>query len=135
MQYNIEEVFQSSEGKGFTFFHWLMLCEQGQIVRAREEEARRQSIDAFVRDKVRIRPNKEQLRVSGLADAAKGISALESSTKTGMRVSETLASIYIQQKKLQLALSVYRQLSLENPEKSGYFADLIAKVKQEATQI
>jgi hypothetical protein len=34
-----------------------------------------------------------------------------------------------------LALSVYRQLSLENPEKSGYFADLIAKVKQEATQI
>jgi hypothetical protein len=73
--------------------------------------------------------------VSGLADAAKGISGLESSRKTGMRVSETLASIYIQQKKLQLALSVYRQLSLENPEKSGYFADLIAKVKQEATQI
>lgn len=135
MQYNIEEVFQSSEGKGFTFSHWLTLCEHGQIGRAREEEARRQSIDAFVRGNVRIRPNKEQFQVAGLAEAAKGISGVESPPKIEMRVSETLASIYIQQKKLQLAVSVYRQLSLENPEKRAYFANLIAKITQEENQI
>lgn len=134
MQYNIEEVFQSSQGKGFTFLHWLMLCEQGQIERAMAEEQRRSSIDAFVRDNVRIRPSKE-LRVPNMAEAAKRPKEQEVEKKSGIRVSETLASVYIQQKKLNLALSVYQQLGLENPEKSAYFADLIAKVTQEANQI
>lgn len=135
MQYNIEELFHSSDGRGFTFLHWLMFCDRGQLEQARAEELHRRSIDAFVSNNVRIRPNKEQLGVVGLAEAAKGFKEKEKEQKSTCRVSETLATVYIKQKKMNLALSVYRQLSLENPEKSAYFANLIAKVTQEANQI
>lgn len=44
-------------------------------------------------------------------------------------VSEILAEIYISQKLFDKAESCYKKLSLLNPEKSTYFADLISKLK------
>ena len=40
-------------------------------------------------------------------------------------LTETLAKIYIKQKKYEQALKIIRQLNLDNPEKSCYFADQI----------
>ena len=54
-----------------------------------------------------------------LADSTEGIA------------SESLALIYIQQKFYDKALAVYKELSLQNPEKRAYFAALIKKVKEE----
>ncbi len=46
-------------------------------------------------------------------------------------VSEELAEIYLAQGLREEAKSIYRKLSLLNPEKSIYFAELIAKIEKQ----
>ena len=45
-------------------------------------------------------------------------------------VSEELAEIYLAQGLRDEALAIYRKLSLRNPEKSVYFAELIDKIEK-----
>jgi tetratricopeptide (TPR) repeat protein len=53
----------------------------------------------------------------------------EESVKENEFISETLADIYIKQKKYDKALQIYQKLSLKYPQKSIYFADQISKVE------
>ena len=44
-------------------------------------------------------------------------------------MTETLAKVYLEQKKYKKAIQAFKILSLKYPEKSGFFADQIRKVK------
>ena len=46
-------------------------------------------------------------------------------------VSETLAELYYQQGNFDNAIRVYEKLSLQNPSKASFFADLIDQIKKE----
>lgn len=46
-------------------------------------------------------------------------------------VTETLAQMYLEQGNTTLAIQAYEKLSLQNPEKQAYFADLIKKIRKE----
>ena len=44
-------------------------------------------------------------------------------------ITETLAKVYLEQKKFENAIQAYRILSLKYPEKSGFFADQIKRIQ------
>jgi len=44
-------------------------------------------------------------------------------------MTETLAKVYLEQKKFSEAIKAYEILSLKYPEKSGFFADQIKRTK------
>jgi hypothetical protein len=44
-------------------------------------------------------------------------------------MTETLAKVYLEQKKYESAMQAYRILSLKYPEKSGFFADQIKRIQ------
>lgn len=63
-----------------------------------------------------------------MADTA-GAVLEKSTTENDEMITETLAGIYFQQKKLDKALHAYQKLSLKYPEKSTYFASRIKEIK------
>ena len=63
---------------------------------------------------------------TALLEASTGFSVLDEEDEV---VSEELAEIYLAQGLRDEALAIYRKLSLRNPEKSVYFAELIGKIE------
>nr|WP_072989872.1 hypothetical protein [Pseudozobellia thermophila] len=78
-------------------------------------------IDKFIAENPKISPNKEAPKVA-IADSVK-IDKKELMT-------ETLAKVYLEQKKYKKAIQAYKILSLKYPEKSGFFADRIKAVER-----
>lgn len=132
--YDIEDIYTPSESSAteqassFTFLDWLMLSKTDEIRRHFRLKRQQEIIEGFIRNKPRIQPVKAAL--SDLKDY-EAESKPSVSSKIHPIVSETLARIYYHQKKYQLSIETYRQLSLVNPEKSSYFANLIRKIEKE----
>ena len=87
-----------------------------------------QRIDKFIADKPKIIPQQNPL-------AKIDLKAFVKFDKNEM-MTETLARVYLEQKKYKKAIQAYRILSLKYPEKSGFFADRIKtaeKIQQENT--
>lgn len=79
-------------------------------------------IERFIQEEPKISPPKpEKLNLEN--------KARKSASDDGYVVTETLAKIYEEQGLYPKALEVYEKLSLKFPEKSGYFADRIAELK------
>ena len=78
-------------------------------------------IDKFIESDPKLEPG------SGAADVD-----IKASVKLNKEelMTETLAKVYLEQKKYKKAIQAYKILSLKYPEKSSFFADRIKAVKQ-----
>ncbi len=126
---NSEEDLQLGKPLPFTksekhsFGEWLQLASPKPI--NREEESKKKKkfelLDKFIESKPKIVPSKESDAKVNIDDSIK--------IDKNQLMTETLAKVYLEQKKYKKAIQAFKILSLKYPEKSGFFADQIWKVK------
>ncbi len=122
----------------FSFSEWLNLTSATPIKRNSNKETKKiedsakkkkfDRIDKFISENPKIIPK---------ADLTEKID-ISSSSKINKNelMTETLAKVYLEQKKYKKAIQSYKILSLKYPEKSGFFADqikAIEKIQQDNT--
>ncbi|MGL4582182.1 MAG: tetratricopeptide repeat protein [Flavobacterium sp.] len=86
-----------------------------------EKQKKIELIDKFIETNPKIVPNKKPTVIPANIDT----SVQENSSL----MTETLAKIYLEQKKYQKAIQAYEILILKYPEKSSFFADQISDIK------
>jgi tetratricopeptide (TPR) repeat protein len=124
-----------SKNEKHSFQEWLQLSRTQPIVREKEsenffsktnsiEEDKKKKIDLidkFIEASPKISPVKQSSETSFSVDLNK--------TDNSYLMTETLARVYLEQKKYQKAMQAYEILILKYPEKSSFFADRIADIK------
>jgi hypothetical protein len=95
---------------------------QGEL-KDRNKKVQADLIDKFISASPRIEPKRE-----ATDQPLEDLSQQYTEAKGGF-VTETLARIYVNQGYYSRAIEIYEKLSLKFPEKSGYFAAQIEKIK------
>lgn len=120
--------FTSSERHSFQ--EWLQLTKISPIVRENEEtrthidvekQKKIEIIDKFIEANPKITPVKENTKIP--TNISKSIE------EPIHLMTETLAKVYLEQKKYTKAIQAYEILILKYPEKSSFFADQINEIK------
>jgi len=149
-----EEVLEVDKPLAFTktdthsFSEWLKLSKATPINRDREEkeskvttpeqqsnddenrekEKKFELIEKFIENGAKIRPQEKNQK--GQQEKTEKINLAKPFTQSPETLmTETLAQVYVQQKKYSKAIQAYKILILKNPEKSGFFADRIRAIK------
>ncbi|MES2575885.1 MAG: tetratricopeptide repeat protein [Bacteroidota bacterium] len=117
-----------------SFQEWLQLSRIEPIIREKEnivnseptvldEEKKKKAelIDKFIEASPKISPIKQGSISTTLLEPIK--------TDTSYLMTETLARVYLEQKKYQKAIQAYEILILKYPEKSSFFADRISDIE------
>ncbi|WP_457609639.1 hypothetical protein [Lutibacter sp.] len=111
--------FNSTEPHSFN--EWMQLITQKTITREEKKITKSNIIDTFI---------KTNPKIKAIDKTAKNVDiSPESSTANDSLMTETLAKVYLEQKKYENAIKAYHILSLKYPEKSGFFADRIKAIK------
>ena len=115
-----------TKNEAFSFNQWLELSSKKTITRDSniqqiiEESQQNSIIDKFIENNPKIsRPSKIN------NPSLKTVEVKEDN----QLMTETLAKVYLEQKKYESAIKAYKILILKYPEKSGFFADQIKKIK------
>ena len=106
-----------------SFNEWLQLATYKKIDRSIPEnkpENKSTIIDNFIKKNPKISKVKKDADSTILVEEAPNDSYL---------MTETLAKVYLEQKKYENAIKAYDILSLKYPEKSGFFADQIKRIR------
>ena len=117
-----------------SFKEWLQLSKAQPIIREesieqkkelseidREKIKKTDLINRFIIASPKIPPVKNDTKIPVI---------LETSGDTSTLMTETLARVYLEQKKFQKAIQAYQILILKYPEKSSFFADRISDIKK-----
>jgi hypothetical protein len=97
--------------------------EEKQPARSPDKQIQAQLIDKFISESPRIEPKRERTEVQPEDLAQKY------TEENGGFITETLARIYVNQGYYSKAIDIYEKLCLKFPEKSGYFAAQIEKIR------
>jgi hypothetical protein len=124
---DVEKPVHFNKNESHSFSEWMQLSSFKPIDRnvtpplKNEKEEKMALIDEFMTKKPKIKPSKE-------ASFSVDFEQVEESDGTTV-MTETLALVYIEQKKYDNAIKAYEILSLKFPEKSSFFADQIKMLK------
>ncbi len=123
-----------SKSEQHSFQEWLQLSRTEPIEREKEspinlplpiiDEDKRKKlelIDKFIEASPKISPVKHGVASTVTFDL--------NATDNSFLMTETLARVYLEQKKYQKAIQAYEILILKYPEKSSFFADRISDIK------
>lgn len=123
-----------SANEKHSFQEWLQLARIEPIVREKEsatsletkpldEEKKKKAelIDKFIESNPKISPAKHSTTSTNYTES--------NNTDTSYLMTETLARVYLEQKKYQKAIQAYEILILKYPEKSSFFADRISDIE------
>ncbi len=119
-----------TKSESFSFNQWLQLTSKNVITRDNssitknrvpaKSLAKNLIIDRFIETSPKIpRPSKTNPSEVKVVD----------NKQNAQLATETLAKVYLEQKKYESAIQAYRILSLKYPEKSGFFADQIKRIQ------
>ena len=119
-----------TKDESFSFNQWMQLSSKKTIPRnsipankdviPAKNSVTKTIIDRFIETSPKIsRPSKTN---------PSEVKIIESKQNSQL-ATETLAKVYLEQKKYESAIQAYRILSLKYPEKSGFFADQIKRIQ------
>ncbi|WP_313808370.1 tetratricopeptide repeat protein [Flavobacterium sp.] len=119
-----------SKDEKHSFQEWLQLTKLTPIDRESEESAAEideekqkkiDLIDKFIENNPKISPVKN--------NTSTPVNIEKSTQDNTFLMTETLAKVYLEQKKYQKAIQAYEILILKYPEKSSFFADRISDIR------
>ncbi len=112
-----------TQNETHSFNQWLLLSVKKPIIRSEEKQKPNDTtsiIDKFIQNSPKI------------ARVQKSVSSevkISENTQPNQLMTETLAKVYLEQKKYENAIKAYEILGLKYPEKSGFFADQIKRIQ------
>jgi tetratricopeptide (TPR) repeat protein len=126
----IGKPFQFDKNETHSFSEWLQLAKIAPIVR--EETEKQMNVSSELEKKfdliekfIELNPKIPQAKDT----TAVPINITKSNETPSSIMTETLAQIYLEQKKYSKAIQAYEILILKYPEKSSFFADRIKNIK------
>jgi hypothetical protein len=120
---NTEKESKKEDLKTRSFSEWAHFLKSNEALASSDPIAEKfELFETFITKQKSTRPNKEQKNTEDLS--------AESLAATDELMTETLAKVFVKQKKYENALQAYQILSLKYPEKNSFFADQIKEIKR-----
>ncbi|WP_313792124.1 hypothetical protein [Croceivirga lutea] len=127
-QLNLGKPLQFNKNEKHSFMEWLQLTNQKKFEKPlpkeqeKEQKKKFELLDKFIQSNPKIIPVE---KLESEVDISESTSIAKNELMT-----ETLARVYLEQKKYKKAIKAFKTLSLKYPEKSSFFADQIEAIKR-----